>query len=297
MLRFLLNTSKSKLRNIVQVLNGNGNGEFYRRMKRRHRTFWEAPDAETIRNAPMDASDPMEKWRTSENWQRKLSNKYNSREFAKKHGCQVPQLYWKGRETEEIPFDRLPQQYVIRPTVGHSANLVFLMDHSVNLMDKRSYTREEITETLGKALAQNPYLEFLIEEFVRSEKGEYTIPDDYKVYTFGGEVACIQVINRLGRKEGLTSFYSESWDLLENMNTLYPETTYQQPPECLQEIIARAKELGRSYGIFVRIDFYATDKGAVFGEFTPTPGMGKGFSPYADRLFIGYWDRLCKGTV
>lgn len=297
MLKFLFKTSRAKLRNIGQVLTGSSNGEFYRRIQRRHSTFWKAPDAETVRNAPMDASDPMEKWRGIENWQRRLSNKHNSREFAKRHRCRVPQLYWKGREVGEIPFDTLPEQYVIRPTIGHSANLVFLMDRSVNLMDKRTYAREEITETLTKALAQNPHLEFLVEEFVRCEKGKYVIPDDYKVYVFGGQVACIQVINRLGKKEGFTSFYSENWEMLENMNTLYPASAYQHPPECLQEIITHARELGRSYGIFVRIDFYATDKGAVFGEFTPTPGMGKGFTPFADRMFIDYWDRFCKGMV
>ena len=49
--------------------------------------------------------------------------------------------------------------------------------------------------------------------------------------------------------------------------------------------------------IFVRIDFYATDKGAVFGEFTPTPFRGLFFTPHADKLFIPLWDQYCNGLI
>jgi hypothetical protein len=40
---------------------------------------------------------------------------------------------------------------------------------------------------MGKALQNNPQLEFLIEEFMRTEAGEYRIPDDYKFYMFNGK--------------------------------------------------------------------------------------------------------------
>ncbi|MEJ7682262.1 MAG: hypothetical protein WKG06_31315 [Segetibacter sp.] len=73
----------------------------------------------------MNANDTMEKWKDVKNWQRKLSNKYNSREFARKHSCRVPELYWKGNNYTAIDFDNLPEHYVIRPTKGHSLKLVF----------------------------------------------------------------------------------------------------------------------------------------------------------------------------
>jgi hypothetical protein len=40
-----------------------------------------------------------------------------------------------------------------------------------------------------------------------------------------------------------------------------------------------AVRFSKAYEIFCRVDFYATDKGAVFGEFTPIPAVGKGFTP------------------
>ncbi|WP_161890582.1 ATP-grasp fold amidoligase family protein [Pontibacter russatus] len=254
-------------------------------------------DAEAVRNSQMSASDALEKWQDVKNWQRKLSNKHNSREFAKMHGCRVPELYWRGREPKTTDFGALPETYVIRPTIGHSSGLVFLMDGPLNLMDQKTYTPESIRSTLQEALDQNPDLEFLVEEFLRDEKGEHRIPDDYKFYMFNGEVASIQVINRLGPSSGYTSCYDENWNLMPSVNTYYPQADYQQPPQCLQDMIAQARLLSKSYGIFARIDFYATDKGAVFGEFTPTPFKGKFFTPEAEKMFVDYWDKYCAGLV
>jgi hypothetical protein len=106
-------------------------GEFGRRIKRRGEIFWESSDSEYVINTIMRESDPLEKWKDVKNWQRKLHNKYNSREFAKKHDCKVPDLYWKGNDFSTLNFENLPTQYVIRPTTLHSGRGVFLMNNSL----------------------------------------------------------------------------------------------------------------------------------------------------------------------
>ncbi|MBF9252725.1 hypothetical protein I2I11_05450 [Pontibacter sp. 172403-2] len=274
------------------------NTVFSGRIKYRHNKFWSPADAEIIRNTIMDASYAPEKWKNVENWQRKLSNKYNSRQFASMHGCRVPELYWRGRDCNQIDFSSLPAHYVIRPTIGHSCKSVFLMKNGRNLMDGRSYPDAEIIKALNKALADDHYQEFLIEEFVRTEEAEYKIPNDYKFYMFNGELAFVQVINRFNRKKGFTSFYDKAWNLLENVNSIYKQAAdLQVKPRCFDEMYAYAVSLSKTYEIFVRIDFYATDKGAVFGEFTPTPGLGAAFTPFGDKLLINYWDQFCKGMI
>lgn len=290
------------LGNLVSTITKTGNvkyhSKFSDRIRNRHRQFWEAADAEIVRNTLLHAHDPIEKWKDAENWQRKLSNKYNSREFAKKHGCKVAELYWKGRNINELPFDKLPDHYVIRPTIGHSCQLVFLMSGTTNLMDKKTYSHSEIAALLKEQVAKNPYLEFLVEEFIRTEDGEYKIPKDYKFYMFSGQIARIEVINRISSSEGRTSLYNEHWEQMVNIGKKYGQNAvYEEPPQCLPELIEQAKTLSKAYDIFVRIDFYATDKGAVFGEFTPTPGVGKFFTNEADAMFEGYWARYCKNKI
>ena len=85
--------------------------------------------------------------------------------------------------------------------------------------------------------------------------------------------------------------------MINNVNVYYPKGTYQDSPACFPELKKQAKRLSKEYGIFARIDFYATDKGPVFGEFTPTPFRGHSFAPAADKMFVQYWDKYCKGTI
>jgi hypothetical protein len=271
--------------------------EISTRIRTRHKKFWSDPDAEKVRNTLMTPDDPLEKWKNGENWQRKLSNKHNSRNFALAHNCKVPKLYWSGRNVKDINFDAIPENYVIRPTIGHSSKLVFLMKKGYNLFEDKTYSTDELKEVLQKAIDQNENLHFLIEEFLKNEQGEQKILKDYKFLCFNGEVACINAIDRFSPNAGTCTFYTEQWELLKIVNKIYPSGSYTPPPKCLNEMLAQAKHLSKSYEIFVRIDFYATNKGAVFGEFTPTPSMGNGFTSFGKKLMINYWNKYCTGMI
>jgi hypothetical protein len=211
-------------------------GQFSKRIKKRYETFWHDSQAEQIRNMPMSQHDCIEKWKAAPYWQRKLSNKYNAREFAQMHGCKVSDLYWKGADIDNLDFSKLPPYYVIRPT-------------------------------------------------------------DYKFYCFNGEIACLYVINRLSPKSGFGAFYDENWNLVKKVQFNYPPKLNQQAPACFKEMVKTAKILSKSYGMFVRIDLYATRKGCVFGEFTPTPSMGMNFTSFGKKLMLSYWDKYCNGYI
>lgn len=279
-----------------KIYNTHG-GDFCKRIKIRHKTFWSSENAEVVRNTIMRVNDSVEKWKDVEHWQRKLSNKFNSREFAEMNGCRVPDLYWRGRQLETIAFENLPAHFVIRPTIGHNSRLVFLMKDRINLFDKKKYAPQDLKAVLSKALSKNPYLEFLIEEFIKNERGEYEIPDDYKISAFNGEIACIEVINRIAPKKAFCSVYDENWNKMKAVKILFPFAGFQNPPKCLNEMVQNAKDLSRAYEIFVRIDFYSTDKGCVFGEFTPTPSLGDNYTQFGEKLMISYWDKYCKDMI
>jgi hypothetical protein len=271
--------------------------EFKERIILRHKTFWNEVNAEEIRNTAMVANDPIEKWKNVRYWQRRLSNKNNAREFAKKHNCKVADLYWKGRNATEINFSLFLNKYVIRATIGHSSGNVFLINDGLNLMNNKAFDKDDINSTITEICKKDQNVEFLIEEFLQSENGEFKIPNDYKFYMFNGNIAAIQLINRLGPSKGFTTCYNQQWKQIANINTYYPKGSYETPPKCLDEMILKAKELSLIYEIFVRIDFYATTKGAVFGEFTPTPFMGNHYTPSAEKMFIKYWDKYCQNKV
>ncbi len=97
--------------------------------------------------------DPDERWKCCPFWQRKLSNKWNGREFARRCGARVPELYWSGRDVEAVPFETLPRHYVVRSTSGSRAKNVLLMAGEKNLLDERTYTREQVNRYRLKTVA------------------------------------------------------------------------------------------------------------------------------------------------
>lgn len=273
--------------------------KFARRIHARIDAFYRTPKVRSTLTRKLNCTDSLEVWQNSPHWQFQLNNKHNSHEFAKMHNCKVPELYWEGRDVQNINFDLLPESYVIKPNLGYSSKMVFLMQGSRNLFDNKNYDQNEIIEELSNTLAKNTELEFIIEEFVINEKGNQVIPVDYKFYAFNGEIACIQVFYRTGRLNEETSiiFYDENWNKIPRGHKKYEEAEPDLPPACLDEMIEAAKKLSKAYKIFVRIDFYATNKGALFGEFTPTPFRGNGFTSFGNKLLLRYWDKYCKGMI
>jgi hypothetical protein len=245
----------------------------------------------------MSASDPLEKWRDMPNWQRKLANKHNAIEFARMHGCRTPEVYWRGRDLRGLDFDRLPRHFVMKPTKGHSCRHVYLMAEGVNLMDRQAYSHRDLIDAWDKVFNDGPNVECLVQEFVRSEAGEHCIPTDYKLYMFNGELAYIRVIERHAAKDAVGTLYDRAWNPVSMRNMYYGEAGYQAPPRCLDDIIAGARRLSRTYEIFCRIDFFASDRGAVFCEFTPTPHATLMLEPALDSSLVEYWDRFCPGMI
>ncbi|CAN5800780.1 hypothetical protein BH24DEI2_BH24DEI2_06580 [soil metagenome] len=272
---------------------------FGTRIQERHRTFWTEPhrgihDAETCCNELLTRDDPFTTWHCCPLWQRKLSNKWNAREFAAKVGCQVPDLYWHGRGVANLDFATLPSHYVVRPTLGHSSKGIFVMADGTNLLDGNAYSENELKKQLAEIATQDPRVTILLEEFVKSEDGEYRLPTDYKLLMFDGRVGAVGAIRRLSRKNVKKRYYTESWGQFSEPIIVPTADKVRDdivaPPRCLPDILVDAKRLSKAYGTFVRLDFYATDRGSVFGEFTPTPALGRNFTDFASRHFLELWE-------
>jgi hypothetical protein len=166
------------------------------RIKRRYELFWRTRRFGLHGKGRclltyLNRSDPIEKWHCCDLWQRKLANKWNAREFAVMHGCRVPELYWHGRRPERIPFDELPDRYVIRPTVGHSKRGIFLMADGVNLLDGRAYSPEELITRIRRGLHALSRRQVLVEEFLRPADRESQRPVECKGFMFGTRIAAI----------------------------------------------------------------------------------------------------------
>lgn len=223
-------------------------------------------------------------------WQRTLIYKLNSREFARKYGCRVPDLYWSGRLVRNLPLNSLPENYVIKPNFASGRKGVYLMAAHKNLVDEKSYTDQELREDLEKKMVKIWNRPILVEEFVTTEQGEHKLPIEYRCHVFGDTIGAIHVLQRtLDKRETRFGLYSTNWEFLKDQPfTAFPPADYVPPPKCLDEMLVFAKQLGKAYGTYVRVDLFSSLKGCVFGEFSSTPGWGKG-SEDVDELFGALW--------
>lgn len=279
------------------------NDMFSDRIKTRQRVWWAKPhkwrNRESYRHlfhrlkenhTLRSKDDPDERWVCCDLWQRTLSNKWNAREFAQRHNVRVPALYWWGRRVGRLPIATLPDQFVIRPVWGDSCRGVFLVNGSRDLLRQREYTKEEVLAQLRRERGKVSRFPVLVEEFVRTETGEYAVPVDFKCHTFGNTVAAIEVVHRFSNRQAHNGFYTPSWERFQDpVNLNLPRADTVPPPRCLEQMLTWARRLGVAYGTYVRCDFYATDQGCVFGEFSSTPDSGHGYTPFADRYLGDLW--------
>jgi hypothetical protein len=205
-----------------------------------------------------------------------FADKYAVRPFvADRLGSGIlPRLYCVTTDPATIPFDSLPQKFVIKPTHGSGWLRV--------VQDKDAIDRQELIQTCTRWL-ESSYYEFLrerlykdvprrilIEEFIDDGSGE--TPTDYKFFTFQGTVHLIQIDT--SRFSGhRRSLYDPQWRDT-GARLKYDRIGIPLPrPENLDLMLQTAAMLGRDLD-FVRVDLYDAGRQIYFGEMTPTPGCG-----------------------
>lgn len=238
------------------------------------------------------------RWRYSGQtiWQADLTNKLIGRQFAIDHGVKVPNLYLVCERMEEPPeFDALPPKFVLKPTIGHSSQNVFAIEHGVNFFDGELWDRSKVIEFIRAQpdLTENPSVRYIVEEYLEDWDFAVGLPLDYKFYMFGSRLVLIRVLERGNdRKIKRAWQFDPKWAPISIPIVIGQSipTESLPKPDCFDDMIRDAHNLGKALGIFMRVDLYATTGGSVFGEFTPSPGSG--FTRWGDNWLGGMWRGL-----
>ncbi len=222
-----------------------------------------------------------------------ITDKIAVRSFvASRLGSQIlPRLHYLTTRPHTIPFDRLPDQFVVKPSHGSGWVQV--------VTDKAALDRDSLIEICAGWLKKNYYEitrewvykdikpQIMVEEFI--DDGSGAAPNDYKLYVFNGQVEFIQV--DAGRfTEHRRRLYTPAWEKMDVLIGYDDIRGEMRPPAHLAEMLAAAENLGRDID-FVRADFYDTAHKLYFGELTTSPDYGLGrFRPKEfDRYLGGRW--------
>lgn len=193
---------------------------------------------------------------------------------------------------EDVDFDSLPNQFVLKTTNGGGGSGVVICT------DKNSFNKKDAIKNLNNSLKSNIYRNFrewpykgikpriIAEKYMMDPKLKEL--RDYKFFCFDGYVDCVMVCSE--RQSGNTKFYffDKNWNLL-RLNKLGQAASehFTLPrPSNINEMFEIASKLSRGIP-FARIDLYSVNGKTYFGEITffPDSGFDKNILTEADEHF------------
>lgn len=190
---------------------------------------------------------------------------------------------------DEIDFDILPDQFVLKSANGCGNNGVVICTDKLKLDKKAAKKRLEKSMKLDcyVSLVEWPYhyvpRRIIAEKFMTDKVNDGNHKDliDYKFYCFSGNPEYCQVIRDRNTKETI-DFYDMDWQDQHFYGLNLEAKNGVTPVECPKEL-AKMKEICAilSKDIpFSRIDLYVINEKIYFGEITlyPSSGFG-GFRP------------------
>jgi hypothetical protein len=201
----------------------------------------------------------------------------------------LPRLYGWSDRAEGLPFDELPDAFVLKANHGSGWNLLVADKTSVGRADlaklARKWLRSDFTIVGREWAYRNVRRAVYAEELLRADGGG--LPPDYKLFVFGGKVRIVQVdSDRFTRH--MQVLYDEHWNRIEGTVAGLQGPPLPRPVS-LPVMVDAAEKL--SAGVdFVRVDLYEIGGDAYFGELTSSPN--KGMSPFRPASLDAQLGRL-----
>lgn len=228
--------------------------------------------------------------------QRHIPFKLRNYRLAASHGIATPTVYRSWASLEAIDLTDLPDTFVLKSDGGAGGHGVLPLrrtgEDAYELLDgTRTFTAQEVRDRFASVGTLSP--PFFAEETL-VQPGGGPIPDDVKIYASYGTVMHT-LLRRMPEHANLgTARYRYLDADAQDLGKVAPRQKIdpQIPhPEGLAQMMEHSAHLSRAVGIpFVRVDFYATDRGPVLGEITRVPGGAQHYIPSHDAALGQVWE-------
>ena len=215
------------------------------------------------------------------------TDKYAVREYIinKEASHLLNDLYGVYNSVEDINFDELPNQFVLKATHGCGYNIICKDKNSLNLFETKEKLNTWINSVYGIKYGEWHYSEIkprIICEKYLSELDNSKSIIDYKIQCFNGTPFCFLIVYDRSQRPVKLSSYDLKWNRL---NLLKEEGEDLPPPENLDLMVKYAAKLSAPFP-YVRVDFYEIKGKLYFGELTFTPLGGMQDIDYTDDTLI-----------
>ncbi len=173
----------------------------------------------------------------------------------------------------DIPFDTLPNQFVIKCNHGSGYNIIVKNKESLDYKEIKKKVEGWLQEDFAFKSLELHYLgmkrRILIEQYMSDERGEL---NDYKFLCFGGKPEFIWVdVSRYSSHK--RNVYDVDWNLLPYKFHTYDSCSNISKPITWSKMLQLCTILSKDFN-FVRVDFYQVLDRVYFGEMTFTSSSG-----------------------
>ncbi len=195
---------------------------------------------------------------------------------------------------EEIDFDKLPNQFVLKCTHDSGSTVICHGKESFDIEGARQKLTKKLKTNLFWHGREWPYKDLkpriIAEEYITFDG---SAPEDYKFFCFGGKVKCFKVdYDRF--IEHRANYYTPDGELLRFGEVVCPPDFDRAVPlpRNKEKMIEMAERLSADHP-FLRVDFYEIGDKVYFGELTFFPASGFGpFVPEEWDLTLGKYIEL-----
>jgi hypothetical protein len=188
----------------------------------------------------------------------------------------IPLLY-NTDNPESIPFDNLPDEYIIKANHGSGTNIIVEKGAHIDRQKIIDHCKNWLRQPYGLFKHEWAYQQIdrkiVIEKLLRDSNGE--LPKDYKFHMMHGECVMVQVneghfADKDNRK---LTLFSKDWSK-HNIYWEFPPADDVECPKNFDSMLLLAEKLSTPFD-YVRVDLYSLEDGRIFfGEFTNYPTSG-----------------------
>ncbi len=197
---------------------------------------------------------------------------------------------------DEIDFNALPDQFVLKPT-HTSGDILICKDKSkIDLLEIKNEVKRWLKRNYYWVHREWPYKNIkpriICEKYMVDESGKQI--KDYKIMCFNGKAKCVFVCSNRNSPGGLNiDIYDMDWNLMPVQRPNSPNSGVIIPtPKTFEMMVKFAEKLSKDIP-FVRVDFYEVNGQLYFGEMTFYPASGfEKFEPESYDYLFGSWLQL-----
>lgn len=176
---------------------------------------------------------------------------------------------------DEIDFDKLPNQFVLKCTHGSQMNYICYDKSKIDHKALRKQFNKWLKTNYGKKTVEMHYSpikpQIIIEKLLLEDN---KLPIEYKIHVFNGVAKYLYVVTSRNVDIRYNNYYI-NWDEFDGAQfNGWKKTDYPlKKPDNFQNMVDLSEKLAKKFP-FVRVDLYSINNKIYFSEMTFTPAKG-----------------------